>query len=594
MNDSLHLQPHTRFFVFITLALLGFTLRIFHTPPHGGDTVSNMIRIDSIVKNGEIGWFLSFLSFFGWYPFSYPTGVHTVIATFVLISDLSSLNSVIIFSYFQSIFAFLTLYTFSHNFFKREIECIFAASFFCFSLYFVTATWNIITARTLFVIFYPLLFNSLIIILNPLTQRRESHIFLFLIFFVTLSSLHRIILFFMIIIISSILVASFLNYSYGLKKIFSNKLTRPLLLFIFAVAFLIQFSQYGLYENLRETYSTFIYGSFDSPLSILVNVFSTYGTYYGFIVTIIPFGVIYFILSISRSFPKDLMVLISFFSLFFILDIEYFLVFFSAFIGILLIKGIHFILDLESSNLRKISSFLIAIPSFFYLSFYLNYAAYLPLLISTLLLTFFTYKIYSGNNRRSAISVTFAVLLICLNSVFVSVPLKNLQIYDDSDSYSGKYNVHGRSVSHSIWLTYSTEGDFIASNSNLRNYLWYFSDKETAANWLEVYDFKLLDSELEVDLELSLLWSSGQKVFNEDIPSRYNPKFVEGQIFYDSNVQLLAMYEVSTIAIDYTTQDKCSVNDNCYNYRFFISTVENDKYAIFADSDVRFFHNYGY
>ena len=215
-------------------------------------------------------------------------------------------------------------------------------------------------------------------------------------------------------------------------------------------------------------------------------------------------------------------------------------------------------------------------------------------LISIILFIFFIHKIYNGNNRRSAVSATFAVLLICLNSVFVSVPIKNLQIYEDSDYYSGKYNIHGRSVSYSTWLTYSTEGNFIASNSNLRNYLWYYSDKETAANWLEVYDFKLIDSELEVELELSLLWSSGQKVFNEDLPSRYNPKFIEGQIFYDSNVQLLEMYEVSTIAIDYTTQDKCSVGDNCYTYRFFISTVENDKYAIFTDSDVRFFHNSGF
>ena len=103
MHNRLLLSTHTRFFIFTTVFLLSFSLRIFQIPPHGGDSISNSIRINSIIDNGYIGWFLSILSLFGWYPFSYPTGVHSLLSSFALVIGLDTLQAIFIFSLFQLI-----------------------------------------------------------------------------------------------------------------------------------------------------------------------------------------------------------------------------------------------------------------------------------------------------------------------------------------------------------------------------------------------------------------------------------------------------------------------------------------------------------
>ena len=99
MPNKLLVTSKTRFFIFSTIFLLSISLRIFETPIHGGDSLSNSIRIDYIVSEGKIGWFLSPLSLIGWYPFSYPSGTHSLLSSLVVTCNLPILDIIHIFSF---------------------------------------------------------------------------------------------------------------------------------------------------------------------------------------------------------------------------------------------------------------------------------------------------------------------------------------------------------------------------------------------------------------------------------------------------------------------------------------------------------------
>ena len=126
MQNKLLLSNKIRFFFFTTIFFAMMAMKIYSVPTHGGDSVSNSVRIETIISAGMLTWVLSPLSYFGWYPFSYPSGVHSLVASLTLLTGLSIENTVLLFSYFQGFIAFLNMYVLSRNFFHKEINAVFS------------------------------------------------------------------------------------------------------------------------------------------------------------------------------------------------------------------------------------------------------------------------------------------------------------------------------------------------------------------------------------------------------------------------------------------------------------------------------------
>ena len=87
-----------REFIFCTILLWTLTLRAVYISPHGGDTWSHLVRANNITENGYVGWFIHPLSFFGWYSFSYPSGVHVLMSALIQILGFEPNFAVLFFS----------------------------------------------------------------------------------------------------------------------------------------------------------------------------------------------------------------------------------------------------------------------------------------------------------------------------------------------------------------------------------------------------------------------------------------------------------------------------------------------------------------
>ena len=119
---------NTRFFFFVTLIFWTLTLRSVYTSPHGADTWSHLFRAISITESGYVGWFIHPLSFFGWYSFSYPAGIHVFASAFFQVTDLEPNFAVNFFSYCLSIILIFQQYIFLRMFFRRD-DSIFVGLF---------------------------------------------------------------------------------------------------------------------------------------------------------------------------------------------------------------------------------------------------------------------------------------------------------------------------------------------------------------------------------------------------------------------------------------------------------------------------------
>ena len=72
-----------------TLILLTLTLKSVWHIPHGGDTWASTIRVIALDQRGYLPTYLHPLSYFGWYPYSYPHGYHFFITSAYQITGLN-------------------------------------------------------------------------------------------------------------------------------------------------------------------------------------------------------------------------------------------------------------------------------------------------------------------------------------------------------------------------------------------------------------------------------------------------------------------------------------------------------------------------
>ena len=343
-------------FYFFFILLLALTLRAGHTDPRGGDTWATSIKAETINENGAVLWVLHPLSFFGWYPYSYPSGEMILLSGISQCTSLGMLATVEITSIFFGIFGIFSLFLLAREIMPIDFFCIITIFAYSTFSHVLGYTLNNASTRGLFIMFYPIVvFNFLGMIKYP--TKRMTFLFCSIIAIIALSSIHRMILLFTGIIVLPLIIMRIGQFVWQ-----SHKFTIPFLwskvvpIIFFIVIFYCQLIGISFIKPDLRKYEIIMSG--DSTISLFFNLAASYGIKYGLSAVLTPLGIIFLMLKQRKMFAETHLLLISFISIFFIVDLAYFRSFFPPIAAILVGMGVKFLFE---KNVILITGFMIII-----------------------------------------------------------------------------------------------------------------------------------------------------------------------------------------------------------------------------------------
>jgi len=175
--------------LFILLILLNMVIRIPSIPHEkGSDSFFIHGLANSITSFGAASWWTNWLSIFGLYPYSYPSGVPLILSGFSQLTDIDMENTILIISIIFGLISVFTSYLLggliSNNFVFRFIFSFIFSS--CQGIL-VFTTWEM-SSRGVFIVLFPLYVYLLI---KSLKSKNIKTFFLILLFLVLLFSIHK-------------------------------------------------------------------------------------------------------------------------------------------------------------------------------------------------------------------------------------------------------------------------------------------------------------------------------------------------------------------------------------------------------------------
>ncbi|MDG6219071.1 MAG: hypothetical protein QCI00_06495 [Candidatus Thermoplasmatota archaeon] len=233
-------QKKNQLLVILSILILNFIMRLPSIPhAKGFDSFFIQGLANLINKSGEAGWFINWLSYFGFYPYSYSSALPFSISAFSQLTGLIGIEmekAILLFSIVLGLFSFFCAYSFA--------GCIYNGFLFksLFSLVFSTSqgvlvftTWEV-SSRVFFIVFFPLFLFILMSKINNINK-----IILLSVIFVFIASSHNYFWF----LLPVIFVFLVLKLSYILGKKYSvsinGKHSSIVYMLIVTSAFLIPF-----------------------------------------------------------------------------------------------------------------------------------------------------------------------------------------------------------------------------------------------------------------------------------------------------------------------------------------------------------------
>ncbi len=169
------------------------------------------LQANQIISDGNIGWALNFLSYYGFYPPYLEVGLETVLAALSLVSGVHLTYSIIYFSVFCGLISGFFMFITSRGFFGGKfIPIVSAILFSCSPAVYQATIWGIYQ-RLIFSIFALIIF---FLMLRFAKEKDSRHFSLLLFSALTISSLHKSCIFILPVIIIFISLYSFHNKNY--------------------------------------------------------------------------------------------------------------------------------------------------------------------------------------------------------------------------------------------------------------------------------------------------------------------------------------------------------------------------------------------
>ena len=245
------------YIILLLLILLNITVRIPVTP-HGVGHDSFFIHwmAQSIMEEGTALWLVHPASVFGLYPYSYPSFVPFLLSTFSNIMELSIETITLMTSISFGVIGVLFSYLLGKEFSGNELVAYLTA--FCFSLspIFIDFTSWTTSTRGLFVLLLPL---TLFLVLRYERTKDNRFLFLTLLFLLVEASVHRMFLLIVLFLVPAyIFTKLYFHFKFRESRIIQSidKRLCWLILIVFFVFFLLQFSNFEFFRGNQYTYRT--------------------------------------------------------------------------------------------------------------------------------------------------------------------------------------------------------------------------------------------------------------------------------------------------------------------------------------------------
>ncbi len=191
------------FFVLTNLAL-----RYPRTPHEVGiDSFFIHNLATNIANDGHAEWILNPLSWFGWYPLSYPSGGPVVVADLAMVSGLPIEAAILFLSLGFGGLGVLTSFIMAREFRDDDLFCLIVAFVYGFAPRYLAFTLWSASMRSLFMVLLPVF---IWIVLRSYREGKRVHVFLILVFFLTLAATHRLAALLAVVMISFIAAISLL------------------------------------------------------------------------------------------------------------------------------------------------------------------------------------------------------------------------------------------------------------------------------------------------------------------------------------------------------------------------------------------------
>jgi len=562
--------------VLVCLFLLNLILRLLPIPIRGGDSWAMVYRAVSITDLGYIAWLIHPLSFFGWYPYSYPSGNIVYLATVMMVTGIDISSTISVCSNINWFLGLLTMFLFARVIqdYKTALISVFFLS--TFYVYF-TFSWDQISSRSLFIGIFPLF---LMLFLSSTTDNNRSiSIFLLrLLIIIALASIHRLFLLLLILTVPPLIVA-YLFKRFHISNKFVKSTHENLILSFFAILFIIQI----IYDFIGADDYTSYSKLFLEPTNYLfttINLVVDYAFFYNLSIVLIPFGFIGLIRSNMESFHSTFLLLNISICILFLRDLEYFLILFSPLAAIYAGYGMK-LMRMSNTNtffhFTALSS-LILLSLVFTIYYYTvnEHILFVFSIIVTLYLLFFATSTSKLNNKelyKRLISgvLAFSLIFFAHSSYYVH------------ERYGGWEDYGSKKDDDSMWIRYNFNNEgWITEETILKNQLGAISGSPIIDTDVYLVTNPLLLAELEATFDLSVVIAYKRSTYSWEIDKRYDPDYVSYNILTLHNEELTEKYELSYVVV----RDGGSGSSD--NFKL-LDFVEDKRYVIYSRDTTHFY-----
>lgn len=289
-----------RYILLALLIILNIILRFPVTPHERGiDSFFVHSLANSILTTGHAEWIIHPLSVFGLYPMSYPSGIPFLLSELSSVTGLNMESTILFVSLFFAVIGVFSMYLLAKEITDDDLFIFLAIFVFSTTPIFIDYTSWTITTRGALIAFVPLFIWAILKCHN--SQHRWMYVFLSMLVFTTLVTIHRAALLLIVFVIAHFISLWIWSLSKRIRlndkqKAFFIKSTPFIFILCFIILLSLPFSNIPIYSELfhinRKVYSTFLFQDVRSPFLVLVNMMIYYVVKSGILIILVPVGLI--------------------------------------------------------------------------------------------------------------------------------------------------------------------------------------------------------------------------------------------------------------------------------------------------------------
>lgn len=355
------------YILFELLIILNIIIRLPMTSHEVGvDTFYVHALSTSISKFGVAGWTINPLSFFGLYPFSYPSAQPFILSGMSQSLDISLEHAILLMSICLGILGALSFYTLANEIFNSEVCAIVSSFLYSIAPIFLQYTYWQASSRNTILAVVPLI---ILIFIRCGKKIKYKYIALSLILLIFSLATHRATI---LLIVTIFAYAITFILSYILEKIKhlipenANTHATYIILYVSSLLFFVQFTKLGFFD-LSDYYTGALFNG-EGSVIIVLNMLADYIGKYGIVLVMSIIGFIKLLKKENKNFG-EMLILINLILLLPLMSLEdYSPLIVVPFALILTVIGILSIINIYTNHVKSKSGISIIIGTLMILS----------------------------------------------------------------------------------------------------------------------------------------------------------------------------------------------------------------------------------